>query len=387
MSDYKELDQWASELVQSQRLANADITVIKDGNTQYSNLYGYMDLARQNPLVDNAIFRIYSMTKPIICVAILMLAEEGKLQISDPVEAYIPSFANQSVVGPDGQRTPTKRPMTLHDLLTHTSGLTYGGEDHPPVSTSYRPNGIDFSEAHGSLQEMVDRVGQRDLFFQPGSRWLYSIAIDVLGRIIEVASGMPLDQFMETRIFQPLGMKDTGFHVHAGQKSRFVSNFGYDEHGQLMDVSDGSNERFLGHGTLLSGGGGLVSTRDDFLRFCQMMLAKGTFGDRQILSENSVELMTRNHLPGDLPAMGCTHHSTMDMSGIGFGYGVAVTQDQDRAAIACSNGDYSWGGVANTYFWIDPKENLIVLFLSQLFPASDMPVRAELRRRVYEVIR
>lgn len=387
MSQFQAVDSWANHLVQSERLVNTDITIFRDGEMALSCRHGHMDLARQRPLMENSIFRIYSMTKPMIAVAVLILLEAGKLKVSDPVSKYISTFANQFVVDSDGNRNPVSRDATVHDLLCHTAGLTYGGTDYPPVSTSYREKGIDFSAPFANLAEMAAQVGTCDLFYQPGSRWIYSIANDILGRVIEVASGMALDQFLYDHLFKPLDMRDTSFHVSNNNVPRFVSNFGYDAAGNLEDVSTGSNDRFLNAGSLLSGGGGLVSTAQDYMTFAKMMLGGGTLDGVKILGPDTVDLMTQNHLPGDLPSMGCAVHSTMDMTGVGYGYGVAVTTDQDEASISGSNGDYGWGGVANTYFWIDPKENMIVLFLSQLMPASDLPVRADLRELVYNSIR
>lgn len=387
MADFTALNAWAEELITSERLMNAEICIVRHGDTVFSCQHGHMDLARQRPVLENSIFRIYSMTKPIVAVAIMQLIEEGKLKVTDPVSKFISTFTNQFVVDSQGNRVPASRDITVHDLLTHTAGLTYGGPDHPPVSTSYREKGIDFSTPYADLAEMVAHVGTCDLYYQPGSRWVYSVANDVLGRVIEVASGLTLDQFLEKRIFEPLGMTDTAFHVSADRQSRFVGNFGYDSAGQLEDISDGSNDRFLKSGTLLSGGGGLVSTARDYMTFAKMMLANGTLDVTRILEPASVELMTRNHLPGDLTSMGCAVHSTMSMTGIGYGYGVAVTIDQDQTSMSCSNGDYGWAGVANTYFWIDPEKDMVVLFLSQQMPASDMPIRADLRSLVYTSLR
>ena len=390
MTKFDALDVWARDLVDTGRLANTEITILRHGETAYFGQYGFMDIDRQKPLAEGSIFRIYSMTKPIICLAVLILMERGALKLTDPVSKYIPSFANPQVVDDPSSSNPgfiaANRDITLHDLMTHTAGLTYGGTGHPPVSTSYREQGINFSDAYGDLAEVASKVGQCHLYYQPGTRWIYSIANDVLGRIIEVASGQSLDQFFVEHLFKPLEMPDTAFHVTDTNQRRFVSNFEYDADSNLRDCSDQSSDRYLKGGTLLSGGGGLVSTSRDYLKFCQMLLGSGRLGPSRLLSSESVGLMTSNHLPGDLPAMGCPIHGKMDMSGIGYGYGVAVTVDAEKATVGCSNGDFGWGGVANTYFWIDPSEDMIVLFMSQLIPASDMPIRSDLRNHVYRAI-
>ncbi len=388
MTQFTPVDHWARSLIDQRRLAQAEITILRRGETVFSERYGSMDLEGQRPLPEDAVFRIYSMTKPIIAVAVLMLAEQGKLALQDPVAKFIPEFSDAQVSahtnGKEVRREPAQTPVTLHHLMTHTAGLTYGGDEYPPVSTAYRENGIDFSMAYANLAEMAAKVGRQPLFYQPGTRWIYSVANDILGRVIEVSSGMPLDHFFTNHIFAPLGMDDTGFHVSDAQKDRFVANFCYDAAGKLADCSAGSHERFLEHGTLLSGGGGLVSTSRDYLKFAQMLLGRGSFAGAQILTPQSVDLMTTNHLPGDLPSMGCATHSTMEMTGVGYGYGVSVMIDQNKVRFPCSNGDFGWAGVANTYFWVDPAEQLIVLFMSQLMPASDMPIRVDLRKRVYQ---
>ncbi|NQV98299.1 MAG: beta-lactamase family protein [Rhodospirillales bacterium] len=385
--DYAPLNTWAEGLVASGRLANTELTVFRKGQTEFTCRHGFMDLAGRRPLLDNSIFRIYSMTKPIIAVAIMILAEEQLLCLSDPVSGFIPTFSDQFVSQADGERVAADRQITVHDLMSHTAGLTYGGTEHPPVSTSYRAKGIDFSSAYADLAEMAAKVGTCDRYYQPGTRWIYSVANDILGRIIEVASGLSLDTFISQRILEPLAMADTGWHVKPQDKARFVANFGYDSDGCLRDRSAESEDRYLNGGTLLSGGGGLVSTSSDYMAFARMLLAGGTVDGTRILSPRSLAMMTRNQLPGDLPSMGCPVHSKMDMSGIGYGYGVAVTIDQDKATIGCSNGDFGWGGVANTYFWVDPREDMIVLFMSQLMPAVAMPIRTDLRKLIYQAIR
>ncbi len=391
MSKFSALDRWAHDLVLSRRLANTEISILQQGKSTYYSQYGHMDLEQTKPLVENAIFRIYSMTKPIVSVAVLMLNETKALNLSDPVSKYIPSFANPTVIvdpqDPNAGSVAANREITLHDLMSHTAGLTYGGTGHPPVSTSYREKGINFADAYGDLADFSSRIGECNLYYQPGTRWVYSVADDILGRVIEVASGQSLDRFLTEHIFAPLEMSDTGFHVPENKRSRFVSNFCYNGSGALEDCSDESADRYLRQGTLFSGGGGLVSTSQDYLRFTQMLLGNGSLGSIQILKETSVQLMTQNQLQGDLPAMGCPVHGKMDMSGIGYGYGVSVIVDANKASVGCSTGDYGWGGVANTYFWIDPIEDMIVLFMSQLTPAADMPIRTDLRKHVYDGIR
>ncbi len=388
MGQFAPLESWAKDLVDRHRLANTEITIYRRDQMAFRLRYGFMDLQRQRPLIDDAIFRIYSMTKPVICAAVLMLMEDGRLALTDPVAKYIPALANLYVFNSTGTahaaRVAAHRDITIHDLLSHTAGLTYGGQEYPPVSTSYRVKGIDFSKPHGTLAELADRVGSCDLYFQPGSRWIYSIANDILGRVIEVASGQNLDRFLAQRLFLPLQMPDTSFHVAEADRSRFVSNFCYGPSGALEDCSDQSDDRFLNNGTLLSGGGGLVSTSKDYLRFLQLLLGRGTIDDLNLLDPASVDLMTSNQLPGDLPSMGCPIHSKMDMAGIGYGYGVSVLIDAEKAAVHGSTGDYGWGGVANTYFWVDPRQEMIVLFMSQLLPAADMPIRTDLRHLVYQ---
>ena len=266
--------------------------------------------------------------------------------------------------------------------MIHTSGLTYGFQHEHAVDALYRKRRIEFNANVGPLAEVV----AQPLVFQPGTRWNYSVSTDVLGRLVEIWSGSPLDTFFDDRIFGPLGMRDTGFHVPPGQGDRLASNYVQADDGGLALADPAAESRFLEPAVTLSGGGGLVSTAADYLRFMRMLRARGTLEGTRILGRKSVELMTMNHLPGDLADMGRPRFAEMPFAGIGFGLGVSVLLDPAKARILGSPGEYAWGGMASTAFWVDPAEDLTVLLLTQLMPSSAYPIRRELRVLTYQAL-
>lgn len=289
--------------------------------------------------------------------------------------------------GPDDYKSePVHKEMTIKHLLTHTGGLIYANQASETIKTLYKRTGVDFSAPYSSLADAVDGIAGLPLVCHPGTGWNYSVSHDVLGRLIEVVSGQSFDQFLRTRIFEPLRMVDTGFQVETANHHRLVNNYGYDENGRLTDISNNSADRFLRGGALLSGGGGLVSTSADYLRFARMMLNSGELDGACLLKPKTVALMTTNHVDGDIPDMGELMHSGYSMAGIGFGLIGAVMLDPGRSVFAGSKGDYCWGGAASTYFWVDPLEDMIVVFLTQLMPSSALPLRQDLRRMVYAAL-
>ncbi|MDD9982239.1 MAG: serine hydrolase, partial [Gammaproteobacteria bacterium] len=338
----------------------------------------------------DTIYRIYSMTKPITTVAALMLYEEGRFQLDDPVAKYIPAFAETRVFdGGDAESfvtVPLARPITVHDLMVHTSGLTYGFQHEHAVDALYRNRAVEFNANVGPLADLVQTAAAQPLVFQPGTRWNYSISTDVLGRLVEIWSGVALDTFFGERILGPLGMCDTGFHVREGQAHRLASNYVQSDDCGLKLADSAAESRFLEPAVTHSGGGGLVSTASDYLRFMRMLRGHGSLEDARILGRKSVELMTMNHLPGDLADMGRPRFAEMPFSGIGFGLGVSVLLDPAKARILGSPGEYAWGGMASTAFWVDPAEDLIVLLLTQLMPSSAYPIRRELRVLTYQAL-
>jgi CubicO group peptidase (beta-lactamase class C family) len=340
-----------------------------------------------------AIFRIYSMSKPITSVAVMMLYEQGRLQLDDPVHAFIPSWKNQRVFVSGNHPTfvtaPPARPMTIRDLLTHTSGLTYGFMERTNVDAAYRKLGVaDRARPGDTLQTMVDTLAELPLEFSPGTRWNYSVATDVLGYVVEVVSGQRFDAFLHDHILAPLGMVDTGFTVAEAQLPRFACNYERQRDGslRLIDAPQTSQYRTC---SLFSGGGGLVATAGDYFRFTAMLRQRGELDGVRLLGRKTVELMTRNHLPGgqDLTQLAFPGLFTETAyAGVGFGLGFSVMLDPARAQIVGTPGEYAWGGAASTAFWVDPGEDLIFIFMTQLMPSSSYPLRRELRTLTYAAL-
>lgn len=360
------------------------VMVARQGKPAYLHHYGFRDVETQRPVTEDTIFRIYSMTKPITSVALLQLYEQGFFQLDDPVSRFIPAFANLQVYasgeGNEIRTMPPERAVTFRDLLTHTAGFTYGKFGDHPVDHLYLANQV----RGGTLVEMIERVSQLPLLFAPGSRWNYSIATDILGYLIEIIAGQKLDNYFAEHILDPLGMVDTAFWVSAEKRERFAANYNYHEGGMKRIETD----PYTQIPQLLSGGGGLVSTVADYFRFAQMLLNQGELDGVRVLGRKTVELMTSNHMPnnGDLASMGVPIFSETTYSGIGFGLGVSVLLDPAKAQILGSAGEYAWGGAASTAFWVDPVEEQIVIFLTQLMPSSTYPIRRELRVLTYSAI-
>ena len=384
------VDDWAKRLVDDGKLAGITTVVLRRGKVAHFHTCGLADIARGKPMTPDTIFRFYSMTKPLTSVAIMMLYEEGRFQLDDPITRFLPCFANMRVYagGARGkmETVPAERDITFRDLLTHTSGLTYGFMESTPVDAAYRERGVDFVGSDHSLAEVVEIAAAIPLIAQPGAAWNYSIATDILGHLVAVVSGMPFDQFLRTRVTGPLGMVDTDFHVPASKRPRLAANYARGPDGALMQIDDPEKSLFANPGRIKGGGGGLVSTAVDYLHFCQMMLNKGELAGTRLLGRKTVELMTSNHLRGDMADMGQPRFSESSYFGIGFGLGFSVTLDPAKAQILGSAGEYAWGGAASTAFWIDPAEDMAVLMLTQLMPSSTYPIRRELRVLTYQAV-
>ena len=319
--------------------------------------------------------------------------EQGLFQLDDPVHKFIPSWANLRVFvsgnHPMFVTAPPVRPMTIRDLLSHTSGLTYGFMERTNVDAAYRKLGVgDRSKPGYTLQDMVNSLAELPLEFSPGTRWNYSVSTDVLGYLIEVLSGQRFDEYLRQHVFEPLGMHDTGFTITEAQLPRFACNYERQRDGslKLIDTPERSQYREC---SLFSGGGGLVSTVGDYFRFTSMLRNHGVLDGVRLLGRKTVELMTRNHLPGgqDLTQLGQPGAFTETAyAGVGFGLGFSVMQDPTRAQILGTPGEYAWGGAASTAFWIDPQEDLMVIFMTQLMPSSSYPLRRELRALTYAAL-
>lgn len=378
--------------VDAGKLAGLVTLVARRGEVAHLSAIGQMDLEAAKPMREDAIFRIYSMTKPVTSVAIMMLYEEGCFQLDDPVSAFMPAFENMEVfVGGTSrapETVPAERDITFRDLLTHTSGLTYSFMGSSPVDAMYRREKLEGATSPYSTQETIEKLGALPLQFQPGSRWNYSMSTDVLGHAVEVISGKPLDVFLRERIFDPLAMNDTGFMVERGKIDRLTANYSKRKDGSLLLADPPGESRYLNEPVFLSGGGGLASTVADYLRFCQMLLNKGELDGERLLGRKTVEYMTLNHLPsgGDLTSMGQAVFSETSYDGIGFGLGFSVMLDPARAQVIGTPGEYAWGGAASTMFWIDPGEEMIGMLLTQLMPSSAYPLRREMKTLAYQSI-
>lgn len=386
--------------VKTGKLPGALTHVWRRGEVVFNSVLGMADRERKTPLAQDSIFRIYSMTKPITSVAIMMLLEECKIALDDPVSKYIPSWENLGVYAggymESFQTRPPKRPMLVVDLLRHTSGLTYGFQQNTNVDAVYRKLKIaDRTVEGGTLDDMVEQLSKLPLEFSPGDAWNYSVSTDVLGYVVGKISGMPFESFLQQRIFDPLGMVDTAFHVPEDKVSRFCACYAVGALGSKvisnkgpMLQDDPQESPYLTPPTLASGGGGLVSTAADYLRFSRMLLQGGELDGVRLLGPKTVALMTANHLPGgaDLPRLSRSMFSEANYEGVGFGLGFATTLTPATTLIPGSAGDFFWGGAASTFFWVDPKEDLIALFLTQLLPSSAYPVRRQLRTMIYSAM-
>jgi CubicO group peptidase (beta-lactamase class C family) len=367
--------------------------VARHGDIAHIGMSGHADIEAGKAVAEDTIFRIYSMTKPITSVALMMLVEEGHIALEDPVHRYIPEWKNLGVYVAGTHRTgfqtqPTARPMQVVDLLRHTSGLTYGFQLRSNVDAAYRAHKIGEIEKAGTLADMIAALGKMPLEFSPGEAWNYSVATDVCGWLVEVVSGQKFEDFLRQRLFEPLGMVDTGFHVRDGQAHRFASCYQPTRDGGIEVQDAAATSSFLKPATFISGGGGLVSTARDYLKFAQMLLNGGTADGHHYMGRKTLDLMTANHLPGgsSIAAMSKSLFSEAAYEGIGFGLGFATTMQASATLMPGSDGDFFWGGAASTFFWIDPEEDLVGIFMTQLIPSSTYPVRREVRTMVYAAL-
>lgn len=366
--------------------------VARHGKMAYCQTQGLMDLERNKPMQEDTIFRIYSMTKPITSVATLMLYEQGHFQLNDPVEKYIPAFKDMRVYvsgnDPNFVTAPVENLMTIRDLMTHTSGLTYGFMERTNVDRAYRKRNLLGGRAGFTTQELVTLLSELPLEFSPGSAWNYSHATDVLGYLVEVLSEQRLDDYLQEHIFTPLRMKDTSFMLPSEKLHRFAACYAYHPEKQMVLQDDPETSPYLVEQTYHSGGGGLLSTAGDYWRFCQMLLNRGELDGVRLLGPRTVDFMATNHLPNgqDLPSLSVGTFSEVVYEGVGFGLGVSVKTDVVKSQTMGSLGEFGWGGMASTTFWIAPEEDLIAIFLTQLIPSSTYNIRSELRSLVYPAL-
>tara|TARA_X000001036_G_scaffold68759_1_gene59852 strand:+ start:34 stop:1236 length:1203 start_codon:yes stop_codon:yes gene_type:complete len=359
--------------------------VARKGEIAYLDSLGYMDREKERPMQEDAIFRIYSMTKSVTSIAIMQLLEKSKFRLDDPVHWYIPQFKNMGVfqagVFPNFVTSKPKRPMTIKDLLTHMSGLTYNFMYRTNVDAAHRSSDLMRAE---NLEDFVDTLSKIPLEFSPGDKWNYSVSTDVLGYLVEKLSGQKLDEYFQEHIFEPLGMIDTGFSCPEEKKSRLASLYEHNPSGKpsLMEVPSLDVK-------MLSGGGGLFSTLSDYYNFASMLLNKGELNSTRVIGRKTLEYMTMNHLPEgkDLTEMSESAFSETPYAGVGFGLGFSVMTDPAKSQTLSDVGEFGWGGMASTVFFINPKEDMLVIFLTQLVPSSTYQVRRELRSLVYSALK
>ncbi|HEY5663616.1 MAG TPA: serine hydrolase domain-containing protein [Ilumatobacter sp.] len=378
------------------KIAGCEVAVGRRGRLAYHRSLGQRDRERGVPIGDDTIFRIYSMTKPVTSIALMQLFEQARFRLDDRVARFFPSWKRHRVwlsgSGDDMVTEPAHRPVTIRDLLTHTGGLTYGGvlpggDDQHPIDQEYRRLQIRSADVPATMTEFMDRLATLPLRFQPGTAYQYSLSTDACGALVEEISGEPFDEYLRRHIFEPLGMVDTAFQVTPDKVERFAANYSRhpDKTTRLLD--DPLTSPFTRPPAFLSGGAGLTGTLADYIRFCEMLRRGGELDGHRIIGPRTLELMTRNHLPGgkDLDALDVEPHTRYGNAGVGFGLGFASTIDQVTTG-ALARGDFYWGGAASTLFWVDPIEDLWVIFLTQLMPSATFDFRGQLRNLVYSAI-
>ena len=361
--------------------------VARKGEIAYLDALGFMDRENKKAMQEDAIFSIYSMSKPITSIALMQLYEKSLFRLDDPIHWHIPSWRNlrvyESGLYPNFLTSRPKRHMTIRDLLSHMSGLTYDFMLRTNVDAAYRKTKL---QATGDLQVMIDTLAQLPLEFSPGDQWNYSVSTDVCGYLVEHFSGMKLDKYFQKHIFDPLGMEDTGFSCAKEKVDRLASL--YEQHpkkGPVLVDPGGAKTARVKKRKMLSGGGGLLSTMSDYYRFCSMLLNQGELDGTRIIGRKTLAMMASNHLPDnkDLTEMSQSAFSETTYQGVGFGLGFSVILDPVKTQSLTDVGEYGWGGAASTVFWVNPKEEMVVIFLTQLLPSSTYQVRRELRSLVY----
>lgn len=373
------------------KIAGCLTAVLRRGQLAYVHVAGDRDRERSLPMENDTVFRIYSMSKPVTSVALMTLWERGLFTLDDPVARFIPQWEDLQLRRggnwPDFETRAPLRPMRIRDLLTHQSGLTYDFMYATEIDKAYRKLKLGRAEKGYTLETMIEQLATLPLEFSPGERWNYSVATDVLGYLIERISGQSLPDFLRTVIFEPLGMSDTVFSPREDQLDRFASCYTRDSQKRLVLQDDAQASQYLDR-SFFSGGGGLLSTASDYLRFCQMLLGGGALDEQRIIGRRTLELMVANHLPNDadLASVAMAGFSETDHEGVGFGLGFASKIDPVRNGYPASRGSYYWGGMASTLFWVDPAEDLAVVFMTQLIPSSTFNFRGQLEALVYAAL-
>lgn len=381
------------DYIDTGRIPGCQWLLARHGQVVARHSLGRMDVERDRPMADDALFRIYSMTKPITSVALMMLHEQGRFGLNDPVHAWIPAWRDLQVWehgSGDAMRTrPPRQPMTIRHLLNHSSGLTYGGAlldagvEPDPVDALYRAANIG-TRSGDSLAQMIAKLAQVPLRYDPGSAWGYSLATDVCGWLVQQISGMPFEQFLHEQIFEPLGMRDTFFTVPADKAHRLAACYRFDPQSTMALIDDPAKSPWLREPALHSGGGGLISSLSDYHRFCELLRRGGALDGVRLIGPRTLAMMRVNHLPGDadLTQRAVDSFAESGQQGVGFGLGFATTLSEARAGVPGA-GDFYWGGLANTVFWVDPREDLVAILMTQLIPSRRYDLRGLFKRVVY----
>ncbi len=377
------LDRHFDAYVDESRLAGYVLSIARHGEVAHLRTYGMADREAGTPVDVHTVFRLHSMTKVVTSVAVLMLYEQGLLALTDPVERFLPSFAEPRVYVDADTIRPAEGPIRVWQLLSHTAGLGYPLFNATPVDALYRAAGLGSTSEGSSLAEVVDRYGSMPLLFDPGTRWYYSVASLILGRVIEVVSGQELDAFLAERIFGPLGMRDTGFTLAQAELHRAAAMYGQGADGKVEPIPSPS---LATKPSVLSGSGGLVSSPTDFHRFMEMLRQRGEHDGVRLLAPRTVDLLAANHLPGGADVATFSTWNATEWTGVGFGFGVQVTLDPVRRKLAGSVGEYGFMGASCTVFWIDPVADLTVQFMTQLRPTTPLPLQSQLRQLVYQAL-
>jgi CubicO group peptidase (beta-lactamase class C family) len=373
------------------KIAGCQIAVWRDGAPAYWRSLGLMDRERSKPVDEGTIWRIYSMTKPITSIALMQLYEQGRFQLADPLHRYIPEWRHLKVgllQGDGSIRTVEQdRPVSVRDALTHMTGLAGSpARSHP---TDDRFATALHAARHGmTLETLCSLLADYPLKFQPGTEWNYGLSTEICARLVEVLSGLPFDAYLRAHVFEPLGMVDTGFSVPDDSVERLAANYWYESGAPPRLIDDPERSPYRRIRSFQSGAGGLVSTSADYLRFCQALLNDGELDGYRVIGRKTLELMTANHLPddGELVELASGGFGESEFPGVGFGLGFAVGKGPGATGTAGSAGEYYWGGAASTAFWIDPVEDLTVVFMTQLMPSASYPFRAQLRALVYQAL-
>jgi CubicO group peptidase (beta-lactamase class C family) len=386
------LDRHFRRYVDDGRLTGWLLAVARQGKVVHLANHGMRDREATSPVTTDTVWRLASMTKPITSVAAMMLYEEGAFELKDPISKWIPSFENMQVYRSGSSNSPDLRPATepirVWHLLTHTSGLTYGFQYAHPVDAMYRSAGFEWGNPPGvDLAGCCELWAAQPLLFEPGSEWNYGVSTDVLGRLVEVVSGQSLAVFLRERVFEPLGMVDTGFEA-IDNVDRWAAPYLVNPAGPSSPPVRIPGDAQVTPPDMLSGGGGLVGTAADYLRFSEMLRRGGDLDGTRLMSPRTVSYMTSNHLPGgvDLEEFGRPLFAETTFDGVGFGLGVSVVTDPLAGKVLTSEGEYGWGGAFSTSWWVAPREDLSVMFFTQLLPSSTHPIRSQLKQLVYQAL-